>query len=96
MAQDPNKPQGGGDAAPGQQQMHTITKTDPATGATQSQQVTQDQWKNGPYKDEGWQRSDDPASRKRSPAGRRVRRTSQPAAPVFSRHSSRIPLCKRK
>jgi hypothetical protein len=61
MAQDPNKPQGGGDAAPGQQQMHTITKTDPATGATQSQQVTQDQWKNGPYKDEGWQRSDDPA-----------------------------------
>jgi hypothetical protein len=66
MAQDPNNPQGG-DAAPGQQQMHTITKTDPATGATQSQQVTQEQWKTGPYKDEGWQRSDDPEATQQKP-----------------------------
>jgi hypothetical protein len=55
MAQDPNKP-----PPAGQQQMHTSTKTDPATGSTQSKQVTQDEWKNGPYQDEGWKRSDDP------------------------------------
>jgi hypothetical protein len=60
MAQDPNKPQGGS-AAPGQQQMHSIYRVNPATGQQETQQVTQEQWKNGNYQAEGWQRGDAPA-----------------------------------
>jgi hypothetical protein len=46
------------DGAPGQQQVHTATRTNPATGEIETREFTQEQWR-ARDKADGWTRPED-------------------------------------
>lgn len=54
--------------APGQQKVHTATRINPETGAVETRDFTQEEWRNRD-KSEGWTRPEDSEEGTEPPAG---------------------------